>query len=66
MKIRISKKVKASKRGLTFSFEQGDTFRAGVHYRYIVDKHSNEIIIVPDTIQLVNTYFLKRVQIKSL
>ena len=41
-------RIKHSKRGLTFSFQENDTFRAGVHYRYFVDTKSNEIIIVQD------------------
>lgn len=41
-------RIKCSKRGLTFSFKENDTFRAGVHYRYVVETSSREIIIVPD------------------
>lgn len=41
-------RIKYSKRGLTFSFKENDTFRAGVHYRYFIDMKSHEIIIVPD------------------
>ncbi len=40
--------IKNSKRGLTFSFNENDTFRAGTRYRYIVDKTASEVIIVPD------------------
>lgn len=41
-------RIKYSKRGLTFSFKENDTFRAGVHYRYIIDAKASEVIIVPD------------------
>jgi len=41
-------RIRQSKRGLTFSFRENDTFRAGVHYRYIIDNKSSEIIILPD------------------
>lgn len=41
-------RIKRSKRGLTFSFQENDTFRAGVRYRYIVDLTASEIVIVPD------------------
>ena len=41
-------RIKYSKRGLTFSFKENDTFRAGVHYRYMIDLKSREIILVPD------------------
>ena len=41
-------KIKYSKRGLTFSFKENDTFRAGAHYRYLIDTKEHEIIILPD------------------
>lgn len=41
-------RIRQSKRGLTFSFQENDTFRAGAHYRYIIDKKVGEIVIVPD------------------
>lgn len=41
-------RIKCSKRGLTFSFKENDTFRAGAHYRYFIDKKANEIILVAD------------------
>lgn len=41
-------KIKASSRGLTFSFRETDKFRAGSRYRYIVDKANNEVLILPD------------------
>lgn len=41
-------RIKSSKRGLTFSFAENDTFRAGVRYRYIIDVKKSEIVIVPD------------------
>ncbi|MBQ9303323.1 DNA cytosine methyltransferase [Butyrivibrio sp.] len=37
-----------SNRGLTFSFQANDTFRAGTRYRYIVDNKLSEVIIIPD------------------
>lgn len=41
-------KIKISKRGLTFSFKENETFRAGTRYRYIIDNRANEVIILPD------------------
>ena len=41
-------KIKFSKRGLTFSFKENDTFKAGTRYRYIVDNQNAEVIILPD------------------
>ena len=41
-------KIKASNRGLTFSFEEREGFRAGAHYRYIVDNEASEVILIPD------------------
>lgn len=41
-------RIKRSKRGLTFSFQGNDTFRAGIRYRYIIDLKTSEIVIVPD------------------
>ena len=41
-------RIKSSKRGLTFSFAENETFRAGVKYRYFIDTHAKEVIIVPD------------------
>lgn len=41
-------RIKSSKRGLTFSFAENETFRAGVKYRYFIDAHAKEVIIVPD------------------
>ena len=41
-------KIKFSKRGLTFSFKETDTFKAGTRYRYIVDNEANEVILLPD------------------
>lgn len=43
-----SMRIKYSKRGLTFSFKENDTLRAGVHYRCVIDAKANEVIIVPD------------------
>ena len=41
-------KIKISKRGLTFSFKENDTFKAGTRYRYIVDNKTSEVILLPD------------------
>lgn len=41
-------RIKSSKRGLTFSFAENETFRAGAKYRYFIDTHAQEVIIVPD------------------
>ena len=41
-------KIKFSKRGLTFSFRENDYFRAGDHYRYVVDNKASEVHIIPD------------------
>lgn len=41
------KKIKASKRGLTFSLEEKD-IEIGAHYRYVIDKEKNEILIIFD------------------
>lgn len=41
-------RIKMSKRGLTFSFAANDTFRAGTHYRYIVDNANSEVILIAD------------------
>lgn len=41
-------RIKKSKRGLTFSFAENEYFRAGTHYRYIIDNTSSEVIILAD------------------
>ena len=41
-------KIKYSKRGLTFSFKETDTFKAGERYRYLVDLKNNEVILLLD------------------
>lgn len=41
-------RIKYSKRGLTFSFEANETFRAGTKYRYFIDVKQNEVILLPD------------------
>ena len=41
-------RIKASKRGLTFSFEAKEKFTVGSRYRYVIDKQKNEIIFVPE------------------
>lgn len=40
------KKIKGSKRGLTFTLE--DKNLIGTKFRYIIDKNKNEILIIPD------------------
>lgn len=41
------KKIKSSKRGLTFSLDETD-IQIGARYRYIIDKKKQEILIIPD------------------
>ena len=41
-------RISYSKRGLTFSFKQTETFKAGGHYRYFIDTKNNEIILISD------------------
>ncbi len=41
-------RIKMSNRGLTFSFAENETFKAGTRYRYIVDNKASEVVIVPD------------------
>lgn len=41
-------RIKKSKRGLTFSFQENESFYAGAKYRYIIDRKTNEVIILPD------------------
>lgn len=41
------KKIKSSKRGLTFSLEESD-IAVGSHYRYVIDKKKHQILIIPD------------------
>ncbi len=41
-------KIKISKRGLTFSFKENESFKAGSRYRYIVDNKNSEVLILPD------------------
>lgn len=41
-------RIKKSNRGLTFSFEANDTFKAGTYYRYFLDVQNSEVILVPD------------------
>lgn len=41
-------RIKTSKRGLTFSFQENEHFTVGAKYRYILDVSKNEIVIVPD------------------
>ena len=42
-----TKKIKASKRGLTFSFEGFGKFLPGKKYKYILDKDQNKLLILP-------------------
>lgn len=41
-------RIKYSKRGLTFSFKENETFKAGTKYRYVLDTKTNEVILLPD------------------
>ena len=41
-------KIKASTRGLTFSFKENECFKVGTRYRYICDATNSEILIIPD------------------
>lgn len=41
-------RIKKSKRGLTFSFRENESFYAGAKYRYVIDRALNEVIILPD------------------
>lgn len=41
-------KIKYSKRGLTFSFQENETFKVGTRYRYLVDATNSEVILLPD------------------
>lgn len=43
----MEKKIKGSKRGLTFSFRKTKNFEPGSHYRYIIKPDFNEIVIIP-------------------
>lgn len=42
-------KIKFSKRGLTFSFRETETFRAGTRYRYLVDTKNEEVVLLADS-----------------
>lgn len=44
----IIMKIRFSERGLTFSFKENETFKPGIHYRYVVDNAKAEVIIIPD------------------
>ena len=44
----MEKKIKGSKRGLTFSFiSENGTFAPGSRYRYVIDKDAGRIMILP-------------------
>lgn len=45
--MKISKKIKTSKRGLTFSFDGFGCFQPGKKYRYILDKDNGKLLILP-------------------
>lgn len=45
--MKISKKIKTSKRGLTFSFDGFGEFCPGKKYRYILDKDNKKLLILP-------------------
>lgn len=44
----MKKTIKRSLRGLTFSFDENETFKIGTSYRYIIDKNKEQIIILPE------------------
>ena len=61
------KKIKTSKRGLTFSFSGLKRFSPGRHYRYILDVEFNNLILLPAKDGLmVSRKKTKNGQIKSL
>ena len=41
-------KIKASTRGLTFSFKENEWFKVGTRYRYVYNAINSEILIIPD------------------
>ena len=43
----MEKRIKGSKRGLTFSFPKTERFTPGTHYRYIILPEEKKIVIVP-------------------
>lgn len=43
----MEKVIKKSNRGLTFSFDQTDSFNIGTKVSYTIDKESNSILILP-------------------
>jgi DNA (cytosine-5)-methyltransferase 1 len=45
--MKIEKKLKASKRGITFSFDGFGKFSPGKKYRYILDRDNNKLLIIP-------------------
>ena len=45
--MKIFKRIKSSKRGLTFSFDGFGAFQPGKRYRYILDKGNNSLLILP-------------------
>ena len=45
--MKISKKIKTSKRGLTFSFDGFGEFCPGKKYKYILDKDNKRLLILP-------------------
>ena len=64
----MEKKIKGSKRGLTFSFiSENGTFAPGSRYRYVIDKDAGRIMILPSK-DGGNTVSRKRsgLRIKSL
>ncbi|MGN0485548.1 MAG: DNA cytosine methyltransferase [Lachnospiraceae bacterium] len=63
----MKKEIKASKRGLTFSFPSSGKFSPGEHFRYVIEPQQNRITIVP-TQEGGNTISKKRsgLMIRSL
>lgn len=63
------KKIKKSKRGLTFSFNSLEScFKVGKHYSYIVDRVNRKVIIEPSTSPKDNVVSRKKTKtsVKSL
>ena len=41
-------RIRYSERGLTFSFRETGSFKAGTRYRYFIDNRNGEVILLPD------------------
>lgn len=64
----MDKHIKTSKRGLTFSFDGLGQFHVGSKYRYLIDKATHSIKIIPaeDGHHTVSRKFFRRGQEKAL